>query len=90
MWELRADRSVSSQITDQYLMPGTDLEDLFHSRSKRVLRTLHANAWATLKLCSRIWNASSAKSGAKSKVVEAVSTLLALLGYSRGKRGSDT
>jgi hypothetical protein len=90
MWELRADHSVSSQITDRYLMPGTDLEDLFQSRSERVLRTLHANAWATLKLCSRIWIASRAKSEAKSKIIEAVSTSLALLGYSRGKRGLDT
>jgi hypothetical protein len=71
-------------------MPGTDLEDLFQSRSERVLRTLHANAWATLKLCSRIWIASRAKSEAKSKIIEAVSTSLALLGYSRGKRGLDT
>jgi hypothetical protein len=47
-------------------MPGTDLEDLFQSRSERVLRTLHG---VTLKLCSRIWNASRAKSGAKLKII---------------------
>ena len=35
MWELRADHSVPSQITDRYLILGTELEDIFQSRSER-------------------------------------------------------
>jgi hypothetical protein len=68
-------------------MPGTDLEDLFQSRSERVLRTLHANAWATLKLCSRIWIASRAKSEAKSKIIEAVFYLACSARLFQGQKG---